>query len=86
MPCKNLENMYNFTFISVFAIKLEHCAKIDNPLNAIKKLQSEAKVLNEREFSLLKLLQPIVISNKPLIKALTISEVILKGYRKMQSI
>ena len=68
-PCKNLLNMYKLVLISVLAKKLQHCANIDSPLNPIKKLEKVTFIIIEEEATLEVLLQPIVISNNPLIKA-----------------
>ena len=50
-------------------MKLEHWANIDKPLNPIKKLAKVAFINCDTELTLAILLHPIVISNKPLIKA-----------------
>ena len=69
VPCKNLLNIYRKIFISVLAKKSQHWAKIDKPLNPIKKLANVALRTSGVEITLAILLQPIVISNKPLINA-----------------
>ena len=68
--------------ISVFAIKLQHWARIDKPLKPIMKLHKLALTASERQETLVMLLQPIVISNKPLIKAEQISFVSPKEENK----
>ena len=68
-PCKNLENIYVLILISVWAKKLEHWANIDKPLKAIIKLHKEILIISGMFVILETWLQPIVISNSPLIKA-----------------
>ena len=61
--------MYKPTFISVLAKKLQHWANIDKPLKPIKKLAKVALRTSGVDIIAAILLQPIVISNKPLMKA-----------------
>ena len=59
--------------ISVLAIKLQHWANMDKPLKPIIKLHILALITSETPVIFVILLQPIVISNNPLIKAEQIS-------------
>ena len=59
--------------ISVLAIKLQHWANMDKPLKPIIKLHRLALITSETPVIFVILLQPIVISNNPLIKAEQIS-------------
>lgn len=71
--------------MSVLAIKLQHWANIDKPLKPIMKLHKLALIASGMYVILAMLLQPMVISNNPLIKAEQTSFVMPKNDNKKQT-